>query len=228
VGIVRIFMAIEASKIGVWVAVNVKMSGGAKNETFTTSSFQVTPDTLEGSNMFGSGTESVAGALADGKGNVRAGVAGKVEKHADNAGVVEGRICWGAGGVFGESSSFSRGVFGGGVGGIKAKGRDDTVSKTTLSEMESIVVGCDINTKEAFSGAFCANPDLVLLKGLNQFINLCRIASVEEEIVNIGHYNDILSNKQAGVEIGLFQPLSFESAGKIPEEVSGSLFETIE
>jgi hypothetical protein len=72
-------MIVEAGKVGIRVAVNMDVLGGFHDYPFCLSTFKVTPNTLEGSDMSLGGFKGIARALMYCKSNIWAGVTRQVE-----------------------------------------------------------------------------------------------------------------------------------------------------
>ena len=112
--VVGLLVPPESGKVGVRVAVEAVGIIGVEDEAFVGGPIEVLGDALEGSFVGLFGAERVASTLVDGERNVGTGVAGDVEEHADDAGVVDEAGGRRTVGVFWEGSGFSRSFDGGG------------------------------------------------------------------------------------------------------------------
>ena len=131
-GIVGPLVPPEASEVGVGVAVEAVGIIGVKDEAFVGGPIEVLGDALEGSFVGLFGAERVASTLVDGERNVGTGVAGDVEEHADDAGVVDeagGRLTVG---VFWKGSGFSRSFDGGGKSLVDSASVNDLFDEAWL------------------------------------------------------------------------------------------------
>ena len=87
--VVRALVPPEPSEVGVRVAVKTVGIIRIKDKAFVFCSVEVFGNALEGGFVGSLGVEGVPSTLVDGKSNVRASVTGNIEKHPNDAGVVE-------------------------------------------------------------------------------------------------------------------------------------------
>ena len=155
-GVVGSFVPPEAGEVGVGIAVEAVGIVGVEDEAFVGGSIEVLGNAFESRFVGLFRAERVASTLVDGECDVGTGVAGDIEEHADDAGVVDEAGGRRTVGVFWKRSGFSRSFDGGGESLVDSASINDLFNEAWLGQGGLVAVSCNVDAEETFSSVFAA------------------------------------------------------------------------